>query len=71
MTIQINILNPKAKKLLEDLELLNLISIVPESDIMVKLDVFRKKASKSKLPLESITEEVERVRSKRYAAKKA
>ena len=67
-TITVNILNPKAARLLKDLEDLNLIAIQDTSkngfaSILKKL---RSKA-KSAPTLEEITNEVELVRSKRYA----
>lgn len=66
-TIQIDILNPKAKKLLKDLADLNLIKIRPSqktdfSDLLKKL---RSKSSKG-LSLEDITNEVEDVRKSRF-----
>ena len=66
--MRIEILNPKATKLLKDLAALNLIAIQDTSkngflDILKKL---RKKA-KSAPSLKEITSEVELVRSKRYA----
>ena len=67
-TITVNILNPKAARLLKDLADLNLIAIQDTSKngfagILKKL---RSKA-KSAPTLEEITKEVELVRSKRYA----
>ena len=67
-TITVNILNPKAAKLLKDLADLNLIAIQDTSkngfaSILKKL---RTKA-KSAPTLEEINNEVELVRSKRYA----
>jgi len=67
-TITVNILNPKAARLLKDLADLNLIAIQDTSKngfagILKKL---RSKA-KSAPTLEEITNEVELVRSKRYA----
>ena len=67
-TITVNILNPKAARLLKDLEDLNLIAIQDTSkngfaSILKKL---RSKAM-SAPTLEVITNEVELVRSKRYA----
>jgi hypothetical protein len=67
-TITVNILNPKAARLLKDLADLNLIAIQDTSkngfaSILKKL---RSKA-KSAPTLEEITNEVELVRSKRYA----
>ncbi len=67
-TFSVEILNPKAKKLLKDLADLNLISISPESNIKVLLTKLRR--NESEIPsLEEITKEVEAVRSTRYAQK--
>jgi hypothetical protein len=72
MTLQIDILNPKATRLLKDLADLNLISIRSEQEnnfikVVAKL---RKKAAAENPTLEMITKEVELVRTKRYAQKK-
>ena len=72
MTLQIDILNPKAPRLLKDLADLNLISIRSEQEnnfikVVAKL---RKKAAAENPTLEMITKEVELVRTKRYAQKK-
>ena len=72
MTYQVDILNPKADKLLQDLADLKLISISkPSSDpFLTVVKRIRKKAATSKTPtLEEITKEVENVRAKRYASK--
>lgn len=67
-TIRINILNPKAKKLLKDLAALNLIAIQDVSKNGFA-EVLKKLRSKSKTvpTFEEITNEVELVRLKRYA----
>lgn len=72
MTLQIDILNPKAKKLLKDLADLNLISIREEQEngFMKVVSKLRTKASSESINLEMITKEVEQVRAKRYAQKK-
>lgn len=72
-SIQVDILNPKAGKLLKDLAELNLISIreIKEDDSFLK--VVKKLRSKSKdkrLSFDEITREVETVRAKRYAKAK-
>lgn len=71
-TIQISILNPKAKKLLQDLADLELISILkPEEDNFENiLKRLREKAASNPPTLDEITEEVEIVRSQRYESKK-
>lgn len=73
MTLQIDILNPKATKLLRDLEDLNLISIKdkPENEFMKVVSKLRKKAAVDAPSIEMITREVEIVRAKRYAEKKS
>lgn len=74
MTYQIDILNPKAAKLLKDLADMQLISIteVSSSDSFLSVvNRLRKKASLKPPTLEEITKEVEAVRAKRYAKNKA
>ena len=67
-TIQIDILNPKAKALLKSLADLNLIRIKKvkvKSELKEMLDVLRKNSDE--VPsLEEITAEVESVRKNRY-----
>jgi len=66
-TVKVDILNPKAKKLLDDLADLNLISIRKSS----KSDFFdalkRLRAKSIPIDSEEITREVEAVRSKRHS----
>lgn len=66
-TIQIDIIDPKAAKLLRDLEEMNLISIRKpnKSSFLAVLEKTRKK-EKSAPSLDEITKEVEAVRTKRY-----
>lgn len=65
-TFNIEILNPKAKKLLLDLAELRLISIT-EDKISPFLAAAKKiRSKKANLTLEEITKEVEIVRTKRY-----
>jgi hypothetical protein len=66
-SLRIEIINPKATRLLKDLEDLNLISIKVESKLGF-MDVLNRLRSKSKqtLSIEEITKEVETVRAKRY-----
>lgn len=74
MTYQIDILNPKASKLLKDLAKMKLISITEMSStdpFLSFVKKLRKKASSNPPTLEEITKEVELVRSKRYAKSKA
>lgn len=68
---QVDILNPKAGKLLKDLAELNLISLSETSKdpFLAIVDNIRQKAIRKTPTLEEITKEVEIVRSKRYADK--
>jgi hypothetical protein len=65
-TMNIQILNPKAKKLLQDLADLNLIAIKDESQDAFMATVKKLRAKKSKISIDEITKEVEAVRNKRY-----
>jgi hypothetical protein len=67
-TIRIDILNPKAVKLLKDLADLNLIAIqdTTKNGFSAVLKKLRSKA-KTAPTLQEITKEVELVRAKRYA----
>ena len=71
-TVQVDILNPKAGKLLQDLADMNLISITDiANDSFLKVVIqLRKKAQRNPPTLEDITKEVELVRAKRYAKEK-
>lgn len=65
-TMNIEILNPKAKKLLVDLAALRLISI-SENKTNPFIDAIKKiRAKKANISLAEITKEVESVRTKRY-----
>jgi len=67
-TVRIEILNPKAKRILKGLADLHLISMKKEkrqSDFIDLINNLRKNATKAP-SLEEITNEVEYVRSKRY-----
>jgi hypothetical protein len=72
-TFKVSILNPKATKLLKSLAELKLISITeqPASGFREMVDRLRKKAATHTPSFEEITEEVESVRSKRYAKSKS
>ena len=66
-TIRIDILNPKAKKLLENLEALNLIAIKKDNKKRFKEIVKQLRTKSTTAPsLEEITEEVEALRAKRH-----
>lgn len=67
-TLSIEILNPKAKKLLQDLADLKLIAIREVSnDAFANTLAKLRSKSDDAISLEEITAEVEAVRSKRYA----
>ena len=66
-TMNIEILNPKAKKLLQNLADLKLIAIKDESQDAFMATVKKLRAKKSKISIDEITKEVEAVRNKRYA----
>lgn len=69
---QIDLLNPKAARLLQDLADLKLISIkeTKKQDFLDIVTKLRKKASSNVPTLEEITKEVEMVRAERYAKKR-
>ncbi|MEH6408296.1 MAG: hypothetical protein V7767_13535 [Leeuwenhoekiella sp.] len=66
-SIKIDILNPKAKNLLQDLADLNLIKINQDkkTDFSTLLKKLRSN-SKEKISIDDITKEVETVRKKRF-----
>ncbi|AMR31770.1 hypothetical protein A0256_10230 [Mucilaginibacter sp. PAMC 26640] len=66
-TLTINIINPKALKLIEDLAEMDLISIQqePKKDLENILEQLRAN-SQSAPSMEEITQEVEAVRAQRY-----
>lgn len=71
-TYQVDILNPKAVKLLQDLADLNLIAIkeAGNDSFLKTVKRLRSKASDNPPSLEEITREVEAVRAKRYGKNK-
>ena len=71
-TMQIEILNPKAAKLLNDLADLNLITIHNSQNdgFMKLLNKIRAKAKTEPISFEEITKEVEEVRTKKYEKSK-
>jgi hypothetical protein len=71
-TYQVDLLNPKAARLLQDLADLNLISFkeTKKQDFLDIVTKLRKKASSNEPSLEEITKEVEKVRTERYAKKR-
>ena len=72
MTLHVDILNPKATKLLKELESKRFISIkkIPDDSFLKIVRKIRVKAKNNPPSLESITKEVELVRAKRYAKTK-
>lgn len=72
MTYQVEIIDPKAKKLLQNLADMNLISIKQDKsrDFLTLVAILRKKAKAHPPTLNEITNEVELVRAKRYASRK-
>ncbi|HVS92910.1 MAG TPA: hypothetical protein VHB54_08515 [Mucilaginibacter sp.] len=71
-TLQIDILNPKAVKLLKDLADLELISIRNSSDdeLLNIINKLRDKADQNRPGFDEISKEVEQVRKNRYARSK-
>lgn len=71
-TYQVDLLNPKAARLLQDLADLNLISIkeTKKQDFLDVVTKLRQKAASNGPTLEEITTEVEKVRAERYATKR-
>lgn len=66
MTFNVEILNPKAKKLLQDLAELRLISISENKSNPFLEAVKKIRSKKAKISLDEITKEVESVRAERY-----
>lgn len=69
-TMRIDIVNPKAKKIIKDLADMNLITIRdndPLKSFQALLDKLRSKSAT--ISLDEITKEVEVVRAKRYGKK--
>ena len=71
-TYQVDILNPKADKILKELADLKLISISETSSdpFLTIVNKLRNKATSKAPTLDEITKEVEKVRTKRYAKNK-
>lgn len=71
-TYQVDILNPKAAKLLQDLADLELISIkqTTENNFLNAVNRLRSKVANNPPTFNEITKEVETVRAKRYAKSK-
>lgn len=72
-TYQVDLLNPKAGKLLQDLADLDLIAIrpAPAEGFQATVDRLRANAAAKPPTLDEITKEVEAVRTKRHARHKA
>jgi len=69
-TLQIDIIEPKAAKLLEDLAAMNLISIQTTKQDRLKSLLTKLRANSDEISMEEITSEVEIVRAERYANRK-
>ena len=69
-TLQIDILEPKAAKLLEDLAAMNLISIQVTKQDRLKSLLNKLRVHSDDISMEDITKEVEIVRAERYANRK-
>lgn len=69
-TLRIDIVNPKAKRIIKDLADLNLINIQDKDPIKSFQGLLTKLRSKTTvISLDEITKEVELVRAKRYGKK--
>jgi len=69
-TLRIDIVNPKAKRIIKDLAALNLINIRDKKPMKAFEDLLDQLRSKGKgISLDEITKEVELVRAKRYGKK--
>lgn len=69
-TLRIDIINPKAKRILKELAELNLINIREKDSIKSFDSLLNRLRTKGKgISLDEITKEVEIVRSKRYGKK--
>lgn len=69
-TLQIDIIEPKAVKLLEDLAAMNLITIQTSKQERLKNLLTRLRVHTDNMSIEDISKEVEIVRSERYARTK-
>jgi len=69
-TLRIDIVNPKAKRIIKDLADLNLINIRDKNPMKAFEELLDKLRNKGKgVSLDEITKEVELVRAKRYGKK--
>jgi len=69
-SIMVNLLNPLAKKLLEDLQELDLIEIKSSNKDWVEFLQDMRKHADTAPSMDEIVEEVKKVRAQRYASKK-
>jgi len=69
-TLQIDIIEPKAAKLLEDLAAMNLISIQSTNQERLKMLLNKLRNNSDEISMDEITKEVEIVRAERYANRK-
>ena len=72
-TYQVDVLNPKASKLLKNLADLKLITVrpIPSDNFLKVVERLRTKALANSPSSEDIAKEVDKVRTKRYAKNKA
>jgi hypothetical protein len=73
ISLQVDILNPKARKLLNDLADQKLIAITElrtTESFLKTVNKIRRKGKRNPISEETITKEVEAVRASRYAKKK-
>jgi hypothetical protein len=69
-TLKIDIVNPKAKRIIKELAELNLISIHAKNPIQsFEALLSRLRGKSGKISLDEITKEIELVRTKRYGKK--
>jgi hypothetical protein len=69
-TIRIEIVNPKAKRIIEQLAELNLIAIRDKDPVTSFRKLLTKlRSNPEKIELEEITKEVDRVRTRKHARK--
>jgi hypothetical protein len=73
ITYKVDILSPKAAKLLHDLADMELIAIteISADPFLTLVNRLRRKATTESLSLEEITKEVEEVRTERYGRRQA
>ncbi|MDZ7648252.1 MAG: hypothetical protein U5K54_14320 [Cytophagales bacterium] len=68
-SLRIDIINPKAKRIIKELAELNLITIRDKNPLKSFENLLDKLRNKKNISVEEITKEVELVRTKRYGKK--